>query len=96
MFRAALGHAHALAGDQTRARAILQELTAPSRKQYVAAANIALVHVGLGDRESAFQWLERAYREDKASIHMLTWPYFDSLRSDPRCRELLRRVGLQP
>jgi TolB-like protein/DNA-binding winged helix-turn-helix (wHTH) protein/Tfp pilus assembly protein PilF len=96
LFKAALGHVYAVSGDKRRARSILTELTILSRTRYVAPANVALVHAGLGDRDAAFQWLEKAYREQKASITMLTWPHFDSLRSDPRTSDLLRRINLQP
>jgi len=56
---------------------------------------IALVYTGLGDKDKAFEWLENAYNERN---HWLIWikvePRFDSLRSDPRFTDLLRRIGL--
>jgi hypothetical protein len=62
----------------------------------VSFGAVALVYAALGDKDSAFLWLEKAY-EDKSSF-MTTlkyWTVFDPLRSDPRFKDLLRRVGLQ-
>jgi len=92
-----LGRAYAVAGQRAEAAAVLAELQARSRRSYVAPFHIAMVYVGLGQKEQALAWLERAYRERS---WYLTWlkvaPEFDSLRPDPRFADLLRRVGLQP
>ncbi len=48
-----------------------------------------------GDREKAFEYLERAYAEaDEELINVIRFPAFDSIRSDPRYADLMRRVGL--
>jgi hypothetical protein len=54
---------------------------------------IALVHVGLDDRDQAMAWLEKAY-EERFNPGVLLRPAFDPLRSDPRFQSLLRRIGL--
>ena len=95
MSLAVLGHAYASAGRAREARRLLATLRRRTRSQYVPSYWIALVHVGLGDRDRAFEWLERANRERSA---WLAWikvePRFDSLRSDPRFPLLLRRLKL--
>lgn len=95
MSLAVLGHAYASAGRSREARNVLARLLKRGRTQYVPSYWIALIHVGLGDRDRAFDWLERANRERSA---WLAWikvePRFDRLRSDPRFSRLLRRVKL--
>ena len=56
-------------------------------------ANIALVHVALGDRDRAMIWLNKAY-EARFNPSILLRPAFDPLRSDARFQDLLRRIGL--
>ncbi len=58
-----------------------------------AQANIALIYVGLGDREAALDWLDKAY-DARFNPSILLRPAFDSLRSDARFKELMRRIGL--
>jgi hypothetical protein len=53
-----------------------------------------VVYVGLGDRDSAFQWLEEAYQQRVFRIIELTMPMFDNLRSDSRWQDLVHRIGL--
>jgi hypothetical protein len=64
-------------------------------QSYVPAYYIAQVHTGLGDRERAFAWLERAYADrDSLLVYVNVDPHLDSLRSDPRFVDLSRRIGL--
>jgi hypothetical protein len=56
-------------------------------------ANIALVYVGLGDRDQAMMWLDKAYQA-RFNPSILLRPAFDPLRSDSRFQDLLRRIGL--
>jgi tetratricopeptide (TPR) repeat protein len=94
LYRALLGHAYALAGERTKALGILDELTSLSRQRYASPLDFAVVFTGLGDRIAAFQWLEKAYNERTMRIQELPEPHFDSLRSDPRWQDLIRRIGL--
>ncbi len=56
---------------------------------------IVLVYAGLGEKDRAFEWLERAYGDRSGSVRYLKIePRLDPLRSDARCQELIRRVGL--
>jgi len=66
-----------------------------SKERYVSAYDIALVHTGLGDKEQAFEWFEKAYQERSAALSWLKVDArLDQLRSDPRFADLIRRVGL--
>jgi serine/threonine-protein kinase len=92
-----LGHAYGLSGKKAEARAVLDELQRTLRQQYVPADSIALVYAGLGEKDQAFTWLEKAYQEHAFKMAWLKVdPQWDSLRSDPRFADLVRRVGLSP
>jgi serine/threonine-protein kinase len=91
----ASGHCYAASGNLAEARRALTELDELSRRRYVAPISRALIYIGLGDRDRAFQWLEKACEERDPWLAWLNVePVFDSLRSDPRFPRLLRRVGL--
>ncbi len=92
--RALLGRAYALAGEKAKALRILEELKALSHQRYVSPFDMAVVYAGLNDLTSTFQWLEEAYRQRVFRIIELTLPMFDSLRSDWRWQDLVRRIGL--
>lgn len=94
LFPSLLGHVYGRSGERAKALAILNELTAMSRKRFVSPMDFAIVHAGLGDVNSTFAWLDRAYRSRATRIHELPTMYFDSVRSDPRYATLVRRVGL--
>ncbi len=79
-------------GDE--ARRILQDLKQPSGKNYVDPWLIVLVYVGLGEKDQAMEWLEKAYQNRSHDIvFSKVWPQFDPLRSDPRFQDLLRRMN---
>jgi len=93
---AGLAHAYAAIGQRANAEKILRELLENSKRSYVSPYMIATIYAGLGDKNRAFEFLEKAYNERSTDI-----PYFikadlriDNLRSDPRFQDLLRRVGL--
>ena len=85
-----------VSGDTDLARNILGELKTLSQQRYVSPFDIAIVYAGLGDWTSAFQWLEEAYQQRVFRIIELLMPMFDSVRSDPRWLDLVRRIGLTP
>jgi DNA-binding winged helix-turn-helix (wHTH) protein/TolB-like protein/TolA-binding protein len=94
---AALGRCYAVSGETGEARKILEELKEASNRSHISAASLALIYTGLGDKDQAFQWLQRAYVErDPWLIYLKVDPNYDHLRSDPRFSDLLRRVGLEP
>lgn len=92
-----LGFAYAKAGNRNEALKTLDEIHRLSHQSYVSPYYIAIIYVGLGERDEAFIWLNKAL-EDRASqiIELRTDPKLDSLRSDTRFRDLLARVGLKP
>jgi tetratricopeptide (TPR) repeat protein len=96
LYLAALGHAYGLNGDQTKALNVLDQLETRSKHQYVSSYCRALVYAGLGEKDLAFQWLERAFEEKSEMIPWLNvGADCDNLRSDPRFHNLLRRCGLE-
>jgi TolB-like protein/Tfp pilus assembly protein PilF len=94
MYRALLGHAYALAGDTVKALSTIDDLNTLSRRKYVSPLDIAVVYTGIGDRNSAFEWLEKACQERSMRIQELPDPIFDSLRLDVRFNDLMQRIGL--
>jgi TolB-like protein/DNA-binding winged helix-turn-helix (wHTH) protein len=94
LFRALLGHVYGRAGDKSKALAVLAELAAMSKRRFVSPVDFAIVCAGLGDADSTFSWLEKAYQARAIGVVALRSPYFDSFRSDARYADLCRRVGL--
>jgi TolB-like protein/DNA-binding winged helix-turn-helix (wHTH) protein/Flp pilus assembly protein TadD len=89
-----LAFAYAVSGRTTEAQKILDDLKKRSTGGgYSNAPEIALVYVGLNDKNQAMVWLEKAYQE-RFNPSILMRPAFDSLRSYPPFRDLLRRIGL--
>jgi TolB-like protein/Flp pilus assembly protein TadD len=94
---ASLGHAYGLAGRRNDAQKILAELAERSRKRYVSSYQLALVNLGLQQTDEAMTQLENAYQERSTLLTYLKMdPRFDPLRSEPRFKDLLRRIGLPP
>jgi serine/threonine protein kinase/tetratricopeptide (TPR) repeat protein len=95
MQTATLGYVYAASGNRTKADLVLGQLQSLSTRQYVPPFTSALIYAGLGDKDQAFAWLEKAYTERSVWMPWLKVdPKFDSLRSDPRFTDFLRRVGL--
>ncbi len=92
---AILIRAYAHAGRRTDALRLLDEMKRLQKTTYVPTAAFVNAYLGLGDKEQAFVWLEKAYQEKSNILQFLkVHPYFDPLRGDPRFADLLRRVGL--
>jgi TolB-like protein/class 3 adenylate cyclase/Tfp pilus assembly protein PilF len=92
---AVLGHVYASAGKKAEAEKILKQLLERSKGRYVPSYWIALVYIGLSDKERAFEWLERAYQDNSSwLVWMKVEPRFDILRSDPRFDSFLEKMGL--
>jgi TolB-like protein/Flp pilus assembly protein TadD len=90
-----LGYAEALSGNTERARQLVQKLTLRSRQEYVPALSIALIYVGLGDRERALEWLSYSYQDRSTHlVYAKVDPLLDPVRSDPRFNALLHQMGL--
>ena len=72
---------------------MLAELRKRSNTNYSHGSEIATVYAALGDKDQAMIWLTKAY-EERFNPGVLLRPGFDPLRSDPRFRDIVRRVGL--
>jgi Flp pilus assembly protein TadD len=92
---AALGCAYGYSGNRDGAREILASLREASKRHYVSGFDMATVFAGMGDKDNAFHWLEKAYtgRESQMAFLGVT-RRLDGLRSDPRFVDLLHRMHL--
>ncbi|HEY6343797.1 MAG TPA: tetratricopeptide repeat protein [Bryobacteraceae bacterium] len=94
---AALGHAYAVSGQRAEARKQLKKLDELAAQHYVSSFPRALIYAGLGEKDRALEWLERAFQERSSGMHKLKVdPRLDPLRGDARFTDLMRRVGLTP
>jgi TolB-like protein/DNA-binding winged helix-turn-helix (wHTH) protein/Tfp pilus assembly protein PilF len=85
---------YGLAGRKSETRKIISELKEKSRHHYVFPSVFAYAYLGLGDKDQALTFLERAYEEqDPGLFYLKASPLLDSLRSEPRFQALLRRVN---
>jgi tetratricopeptide (TPR) repeat protein len=90
-----LGMCYGLAGRKAEANKILNELLELKRRRYVTPPALANVYIGLGDKDQAFFWLEKAYQDRSNYLaYLKVFPADDPLRSDLRIDGLLRRMGL--
>jgi serine/threonine protein kinase/Tfp pilus assembly protein PilF len=93
--RAALAQTFGTAGRKEEAVQILDDLTNLAKQKYVASYFFAEMHIGLGDNDRAIEYLEKSYEERSHwIIYLHLDPSMDALRSNTRCQDLLRRVGL--
>jgi len=92
---ASLGKVLGDSGRRQEARKLLEELEERSKHRYISHCLIALVQIGLGERDQAVASLEQGYTDrDQWMLYLKVDPHLDDLRSDPRFKDLLRRVGL--
>jgi serine/threonine protein kinase/tetratricopeptide (TPR) repeat protein len=91
---AALGAAYAEAGRRGEARRVLEELDKLTAKRFVTPYHRAIIHIHLGERDAAFNLLQESIEQSEPWIVWLgVEPQFDSLRPDPRFKELLEKTG---
>jgi tetratricopeptide (TPR) repeat protein len=92
---ASLAHAFAVIGRRAEAEKILHDFERKSKSGYVSPYMIATIYAGLGEKDKALAFLERAYQERSLDIswHLKADLRIDNLRSDPRFQDLVRRVG---
>ena len=92
-----LGYGYAISGKRAEAEAIIKELVGKYENGRALGQDLAAVYAGLGEKDQAFAWLEKDFQTRSGLLGWTRWaPAFESLRSDPRYTELLRRMGLQP
>ena len=95
--RGFLGYVYAISGRRGEAQKLLGQLLDEAKSKPVSAYNIARIYTGLGEKEQAFSWLERAIAEHDSNLTMPGLKpdvQLDTLRADPRFQELLRRMRL--
>jgi tetratricopeptide (TPR) repeat protein len=91
-----LGYAYGASGDRAQAMAQMEELKKRSLRRVVTDFNLSIVYLGLGDRERALDYLERAYAADSQWMGWLKNDrIFDPLRSEPRFVALMKKVGFE-
>ncbi len=90
-----LGFAYGISGMKEKALKILEDLQEISKKQYVSSYNFAMIHLGLGETNKTFEFLEKAYDERSGFMLFLNVePMVDSLRSDSRFQDLIEKIGI--
>jgi tetratricopeptide (TPR) repeat protein len=90
-----LGHVYAVTGKQTQAQAVISELENKYARKEATGQDIAAIYVGLGEKDKAFEWLERDFQVHNDRLPNIRWELqFESLRDDPRFKNLLKRMGL--
>ena len=90
-----IGYVHGIRGETSEAKKILDELLAMTRRRYVPATKVARVYAGMGDRDNAFRWLEKACHErDLWLVFLNVDPRWRKLSVDPRSESVRRCVNL--
>ena len=88
-----LAYGYAVTGRRADGQRVIEALVASGRSRYLPPFHIALAYAGLGDKDAAFRWLERAYTERASFMDGIkVTPGFHVLRSDPRFAALLERM----
>ena len=90
-----LGYGYAVTGKRTDAIAIAKELEEKYERKESSGQYVAAVYAGLGDKDKAFEWLEKDFQTRHGSLGDIKWRiHFESLRDDPRYKDLLKRMNL--
>jgi TolB-like protein/Tfp pilus assembly protein PilF len=88
-----LGHLYAVSGKRNEAQKILDELQKSSKQQYDWPYQIALIYAGVGEKDRALEWLQKAYEaRSDLLIYLRVEPRLDSLHSDPRFEKLANLI----
>ncbi len=91
---ATIGYVYGRMGRAADARKVIADLQERTKKGYIAPSNFARIYIGLGEKDQAFAWLAKGYQQRDVWLTFLKGdPIFDSLRSDPRFQDLVRRIG---
>jgi serine/threonine-protein kinase len=96
-FTALAAHIRAASGDRKTAEQLIANFKKVSESRFVCAYEVAHAYVKLGDKDKAFEWLEKG-REQRADcmVWLATEPWMDPLRNDPRYHKLVSLIGLRP
>ncbi|MCJ7457677.1 MAG: protein kinase, partial [candidate division Zixibacteria bacterium] len=91
-----LGLAYGMSGRDNEALSLLDQLNEISQQRYVSSLYKALIYAGLGKKDQVFEYLDKAYNERESwMVSLKAAPYMDTLRSDPRSKALLGKMGLE-
>ena len=94
-FLAQMGYAYAKLGRRSEVETILKRWNEGRKTEYVMSYWVAVTHAGLDDKDAAFAELEKSYQNRDWFLQRLkTDPFMDSLRDDPRYKEMLKRLNL--
>ena len=92
---ALLGHVYARLGRRSDAEAVIKELEKRYANQQADGRDLAVVYAGLENKDRAFDWLEKSFRDRGVFLVFLKLePLLEPLHGDPRWNDLERRVGL--
>lgn len=87
---------NALMGERKEALQLLNDLLERSKHVHVSPYDIAYIYVALGENDLCFEYLEKAYEEYENELRFLkVEPLFDNIRSDPRFKALLKKIGVE-
>ena len=90
-----LAYAYAASGQREKARTVLSRVQREPGRAWPSSTEFASVYAALGETNTAFDWLERAYVAHENEIQMIAaMPELDPLRGDPRWNRLLRRMRI--
>jgi len=90
-----LGYAYAVTGNRDEALRVLDEIKSNPRQQHVSPFHVAMLYAGLGEKDEAMRWLQKAYAQrDEWMVYLKIYPEFAALHDDRRFQEIERRVGL--
>ena len=90
-----LGNVYAATGKRAEAVAVIRELENKYARKEALGQHVAAVYVGLGERDKAFEWLEKDFQVRNGKLAEIRWNIrFEPLRDDPRFKDLLKRMGL--
>jgi len=91
-----MGVAQFKAGHYEKGIEILNNLLAQSEKEYVPPFIFSFLYFAMGDKTQGFNYLDKAYQERDGWLPQLTFDHvFDSVRSDPQFKDMLRRMNFQ-
>ena len=91
-----LGAGFAVAGQKDEAQKIIEQLNELAKKRYVSPFYIAMIHLGLDDKDKMFEYLEKACEARESFLAFTnTWPMFDSLREEPKFMAILKKMGFK-
>lgn len=93
-YKAILGYAYGMANNTKEAKLILEELLGSTDGDFNSGFNLAAVNLSIGEKEKAIEQLESAFNSHDVWMKELkAWPWFDSLKNDPRYRNIISRMN---